>query len=58
MYILSSLTFPFHNRIIYVLGHREKDFSADDNQVVVDRKEEEPGVLESEGDIITALENQ
>ena len=41
-----------------VLGHMERDFGVDDNEVVVDSKEEEPGVLESEGDIITALENQ
>ena len=41
-----------------VLGHRERDFGVDDDEVVADRKEEEPGVLESEGAIITALENQ
>ena len=57
MYILLSLTFPFHNRIMDVLGHRERDFGVDDDEVVADRKEEEPGVLELEGDIITTLDN-
>ena len=37
-----------------VLGHRERDFGVDGNEVVADRKEEESGVLELEGDIITA----
>ena len=40
-----------------VLGHRERDFGVDDDEVVADRKEEEPGVLELEGDIITTLDN-
>ena len=40
-----------------VLGHRERDFGVDDNEVVANSKEEELGVLKLEGDIITALEN-
>ena len=39
-----------------VLGHMERDFGVDDDEVMADSKEEEPGVLELEGNIIVALE--
>ena len=43
------------DEVMVVIGSMDREFGADDEEVVVDSKEEEKVAMEEEGDTITAL---